>query len=199
MGEEGRVDLGRGTVPELDLGPVAVKHKGEEGYHLPVLHQPQQHVHHHVPLGGQVRTRLGGCRADEQVEDEGLEGRDGEGGDAVARRHHCVALLYDHGDGGELAVVVGEEDQELEEVGHYLLRPPHGPALHDGGQLEDSLQEATVQVQEGVADLEVQELHQEEEDPLLEEDGGGVGELGHGVHHQGLKVAEVVLDCRLQV
>ena len=197
MREEGRVYLGRGPAPQLGLGPVAVQDKREEGDDLPVFHQPEQHVHNHVPLCGQVRARGLRGRADEQVEDEGLEGGDGKGGDAVPRRHDGVALLHDLGDGGELAAVVGEEDQELEEVGHYLLRPPHGPALHDGCQLEYGLQEAAVEVQEGVAHLEVEELDQEEEDALLEEDGGGVGELGHGVHHEGLKVAEVVLDCRL--
>ena len=34
---------------------------------------------------------------------------------------------------------------------------------------------------------------------MWEEDRGGVGELGHGVHHEGLIVAKVlvVLDCQL--
>ena len=188
MREEGSIDLGRGPVPELGIGTVAVQHEGEQGDDFPMFHQSEEHVHDHVPLGVQVRGGLG-TGPDEEVEDEGLQGRDGEGGDAVSGCHDGVALLYDLGDGGQLAAVVGQEDKELEEVGDDLLCPSHGPALHDSGELEDCLEEATVQVEEGVAHLEMEELDEEEEDPLLEEDGGGVGELVHGVHHQGLKVA----------
>ena len=46
--------------------------------------------------------------------------------------------------------------------------------------------------------FKVEQLHEEEEHPLLQYSGAGGREPGQRVHHEGLKVANIVLDRRLE-